>query len=210
MNFKKIDVTKIIVKGTEWFSNLALLNLCWLLYSLPLVTLIPATDAVFEVMYEWEDVGKSESVYQQFKRVFQENFKSSFKLGGPILLLVIVIFVDSYFLNQLPITSAWFQILKYAFYTFCFLLVLGVLYAYPLMKRVEETSIRLFVMSLVVAVGHPLTTGVTIVCLGVLSGIFLLWPAMLFFFLVSGVAYIMTKAVSVIHQKNQEKNAPQN
>jgi uncharacterized membrane protein YesL len=205
MKLKKIDFTKIIVKGTEWFSSLAVLNLSWLLFSLPIVTVIPATDAVFEVIHNWELTGKRGSVFQQFKEAFKNNFKSSYKLGLPIVLAVVLIVLDSYFLNHLTITSGWFQVLKYGFYTFFLLIILSILYAYPLMKNTGENHIRIFVMALFVAIGHPLTTLGVIGSLLIMLFIFLLWPGMVFFFGISGTAYIMTKAVSHILSKSQEE-----
>lgn len=205
MKLKKIDFTKLIVKGTEWFSSLALLNLCWLLFSLPLVTIIPATDAVFDVVHEWESVGKSTSVFQQFKAAFKTNFKRSFKVGLPMFIVIFIVLIDIYFLNQLSITSMWFQVLKYAFYTFSALIFLSILYVYPLMKQTGENHIRVFVMGVFLAIGNPLTTLGIIAALLILGFIFLLWPGMLFFFGVSGIAYVMTKAVSHVVQKNQEK-----
>lgn len=205
MKLKKIDFTKIIVEGTEWFSGLALLNLCWLLFSIPIVTVIPATDAVFDVMHEWESVGKNRSVFQQFKQAFKRNFKTSFKLGIPIFVVVGIIILDIYVLNQLAISSVWFQILKYAFYTFSLLIVLSILYAYPLVKQLGENPIRVFLMGFFVAVGNPLTTLGVIGSFFLLGVICLLWPGMLFFFVASGTSYIMTKAVSYITSKSQEK-----
>lgn len=205
MRLKKIDFTKIIVRGTEWFSNLALLNLCWLLFSLPILTIIPATDAVFDVVHEWETLGKTTTVFQHFKTAFKKNIKNSYKLGLPILIGLIVVIIDLYIISQIDLPSAWFQIFKYAFYTFVFLLVLSVLYVYPLMKQMGETPIRLFVVALLMAIGHPLTTLGVIVTLVALIVIYSIWPSMLFFFGMSSVAWIMTKAILSIHEKRKEK-----
>ena len=201
MKLKKIGFTNLIVKGTEWFSNLALLNLCWLLFSLPLVTLIPATDAAFTVVYEWEQVGRPAHTFQHFKKAFKTNFKRSFKLGLPLLLIAIIVAVDVYYLNQVALTTSWFQIIKYAFYTFTFLLILAILYAYPLMKQTGEAHIRVLVMGLLMAVGHPLISLGVIGSLIVLVLIFLMWPGMLFFFGLSAITWLMTKTVANIMKK---------
>lgn len=205
MKLKKIDFTNSIVKGTKWFSNLALLNLCWLLFSLPIVTVIPATDAVFDVIHEWESLGKRRRVFQQFKQAFKRNFKRSFKLGAPISIVIGMIGLDIYILNQLAITSVWFQVFKYAFYTISILIILSIFYACALMKQIDENHIRVFLMGLFIAVGNPWITLGAIGSLLILGLLFLLWPGMLFFFAASGIAYVMTKAVSHIANKRQEK-----
>lgn len=115
---KKNDLSSIVVKGTDWFANLAVLNLCWLLFSLPVVTLIPATDAVFNLINKWVLEGQPSNVFKSFIASFKENFGKSFRWGIPLLLVTIILIIDLYFLNQLMIPSAWFSILKYAFYTF--------------------------------------------------------------------------------------------
>lgn len=204
-DLKKIDLTNLVIKGTEWFSSLAILNLCWLLFSLPLVTMIPATDAVFEVLKEWEAEGRTTSVFKQFKQTFKQNFKQSFKWGIPILIVSIILAIDIIFLNSLNISSVWFQILKYAFYTFTAILVLSVSYAYPLAKVTGETHIRLLLIGLFMAIGHPLITFGLIAGLIVLIILFSIWPGMLFFFAVSGGAWLMTKAVLTCIKKDQEK-----
>jgi len=207
MKLKKIDFTKLIVKGTHWFSSLALLNLCWLLFSLPIVTLIPATDTVFTILTRWEkrEEEPSLNVFSQFKQTFKENFKSSYKLGILLMIMALIIIVDIYYLSNQTSQFMWFQLFKYAFYTFTFLLSLTVLYTYPLMKQTGEEHLRMFVVGLFMIVGHPLITLGVIGSLLVLVIIFLMWPGMLFFFGVSSVAFIMTKAVSKIIEQNQEE-----
>lgn len=204
---KKIDFTNLVVRGTEWFSNLALLNLCWLLFSLPIVTLIPATDALFEIIHEWETEGKTENVFHHFKRVFQKNFKRSFKLGLPLFLILLIVVVDLYFLSMQTLTAPWFQVLKYAFYFFSLIFILALLYVYPLVKWTGEQHIRLIVTGLLLTVGHPMISlGITGSLL-VLLVVYSIWPGMLLFFALSSIAWLMTKALANIIEKNQDQQA---
>jgi len=171
------------VTFTEWFSGIAILNLSWLLFSLPIVTLIPATDAVFEVVNEWKEDKKPENIFEQFKYYFQKNFKQSFKLGLPIFIVVIIVIADLYFLSSLTLAVTWFQIFKYAFYTLMVLIFLAILYAYPLAKRTGIRSFRIFLMGLMLMVGNPKVT---------ISLLIMLIAFVLFFQLVSRYVIFLT------------------
>lgn len=192
---KKIDFTSLAVTFTEWFSGIAILNLTWLLFSLPIVTLIPATDAVFEVVNEWKEDEKPESIFKQFKYYFRKNFKRSFKLGLPIFIVVMIVLADIYFLSSLSLTVTWFQIFKYAFYTLMVLIFLAILYAYPLAKRTGIRSFRIFLMGLMLMVGNPKVT-ISLLIMLIAFVLFFSWfPAMLFFLPMSGLAWLGATAL---------------
>lgn len=203
---QKIDWTNLIVKGTKWFASLAILNICWLLYSLPLFTVIPSTDTVFQLLKDWETEHKEAGIWNQFHQTFKDNFKRSFKIGIPIFLVFAIIGIDIYFLNTVDISSGLFQILKYAFYTFSFILSLGILYAITFMKRLEQTNVRIVIFGFVMAVLHPIITLMAVGSILVLMVVCLVWPSMIFFFFVSGMAWIMTKAASKVMELEQEKS----
>lgn len=201
---KKIDTSKIVVKGTEWISNMAILNLAWLLFSLPIVTIIPATDALFDVLHDWEVETPSESIFHLFTQSFKKNFKHSYKFGLPIFLIAAIFVLDIVFLSMQTIPDAWFQLFKYALYTLSVLFLVGVLFGYPLSKRIQTTTPRTFLMGLMMAVGHPLISVGLLISLVVICFVLLRWPALLFFFSASGIAWISTKAVSLAVQKTQK------
>lgn len=61
-------------------SSLFLLNLLWVLASLPLVTLAPATAAMFGVVRQWLR-GQEPELFTAFFSLFRENFWQSLLLG---------------------------------------------------------------------------------------------------------------------------------
>lgn len=156
---KKLYLSKIIVRGVEWFAGLALLNLSWLLFSLPIFTIIPATDALYEMLYDWERKDENPTeIFRTFRATFQKNLKSSYKLGLPLHIILLFIGIDLYLLRNFSADSMWGGIFKYAFYTFSFLLGLAIFYAYPLSKSMKETHVRVLLLGLLSVVGHPLIT----------------------------------------------------
>lgn len=208
---KKMDPSKIVVTFTEWVSRMAILNLSWILFSLPVVTIIPATDALFNVMNQLEEERvPTESVFQLFRSSFKREFKSSYAFGLPAAAVGLVFIVDTIFLNAVNDSAAWFQLFKYALYTLFVLFLIGVLFSYPLSKRVKEKPVRQFLMGLMLAVGNPLISLGMMASLVALIVVFLYWPAMIFFFSVSGVAWLSTKAVHHAIKKVEKKQFSKN
>lgn len=203
---KKLDLTSLAVNFTEWFSGIAILNLSWLLFSLPLVTLVPATDTVFEVVNQWKKEGKPREVFTFFRHTFKKNFKQSYRFGLPILIVLLVIVVDIYFLSQLKLTATWFQIFKYAFYTLSLIILLTILYAYPLSKKLRNTSAKIFIASFMLAIGNiKITLAILITIIAFLF--FLTWfPAMILFVSMSGLAWIGATAVEYATEDSKSKN----
>lgn len=200
-----MDPTKIVVHGTEWVARMAVLNVSWLLFSLPIVTLVPATDAAFELLNCWEEEGPTESVFRLFAHTFKKNFTHSYKFGLPVLLITLIFILDILFLSSQTIPEAGFQVLKYAVYTLFVVFVVGVLYGYPLWKKIQKNTLQTFLMGIMLAVGHPVISLGLVVSLVGLLFIFLKWPAMIFFFLFSAPAWLGTKAVSLALEKNRKK-----
>ncbi|HIZ70916.1 MAG TPA: DUF624 domain-containing protein [Candidatus Atopostipes pullistercoris] len=197
---KKIDLTSAAVTFTEWFSGIAILNLSWLLFSLPIFTVIPATDAVFEVVHEWKENGKPQSVFTQFTTFFKANFKKSFKLGLPIFIGGLILIVDLSFLISLTQSTTGLQIFKYAFYTFAILILLIILYIYPLSKIRKEVSFQLFLLAFMLIIGKPKITLAVFSTLVACLFAFNWFPAMLFFLPVSGFAWLGETALENIQK----------
>ncbi|TCN22564.1 putative membrane protein YesL [Mesobacillus foraminis] len=83
----------------ETASNLLLINLLWLLMCLPIVTIFPATAAMFAVIRQLV-LYKDSSVIRPFFRFFKENFKQSFLLGMIWLLIGFFLYFDYRFMNH--------------------------------------------------------------------------------------------------------------
>lgn len=192
---KKNDLTSLVVNFTEWFSSIVILNLCWLLFSLPLITIIPATDVVFEMIYQWKTTEKPKEIFKEFKFNFLKHFKKSYRLDLPILIVLLIIGIDVYFLNRLTIDTAWFQILKYAFYTLAVMVLLTVLFSYCLSKVLENTSFQIFLIGFLLLIGKPIITLAVVASLLLMIIIISIFPSMLFFISMSGIAWLGMTAV---------------
>ena len=85
----------------ETATNFLFLNIVWLLACLPVVTIPPATAALFGVVREWvrqEDAG----VVGPFVRRFKENFVQSLIVGWLWMLLGAVLLFNLLAIRQMP------------------------------------------------------------------------------------------------------------
>lgn len=198
---KKFDLTNSVVEGTEWISRLAIANLVWLLFSLPLITLVPATDALFQVTNDWSNGKTNKSLFRTFMYYFKQNFWSSFKIGLPICFIMFILFLDSWFLNTQMTATAGIQIYKYALYTFGILFGLTSLYSCPLSKKENVSVSRLFLTGMVIMISQPLISLLLLISIIVMVIVLLKWPVLGFFFLVSLVAWLATLAMEKAYKK---------
>jgi len=116
--------------------DLFMLNICWIVCSLPVLTMGPATSALFSVLLkivQEEPVAPVKEFFQALKR----NFKQAFVLGLIALLVAFVGYVDYQY-----------AILQDGTFKTVFLIVTGILaalwlifvtYVFPLQARFENT-----------------------------------------------------------------------
>lgn len=110
-----------LYKSMEFIMNAFLLNLLWLLLCLPILTIFPATTAMFGVVREWKKQNDIR-IFTAFFRLFRENFKQSFLIGILWLVFTGLLLGDLIIINQLNSS------VKYILFSFFFLM--GILYLF--------------------------------------------------------------------------------
>lgn len=150
-----------IYAALERFTAVVALNLLWLVASLPVVTLFPATAAVFGVAREWSR-GNEPRLLPAFVRLFRDNFKQALALQAVVSVVGLGLLADVYLSGELPPTV---RVLSQAVVLLAGCLVLAALaYAFPLLVTYRMPFSRLLRSSLLLAVGRPATT---LRCLGI-------------------------------------------
>src|SRR5574344_2987040 len=71
-----------LYKGIQWFGNIVVLNLCWLLFSLPVITIGASTVAASSMAIKMID-GTEGYIFKGFVKEFGKNWKQ-----GTILWLI--------------------------------------------------------------------------------------------------------------------------
>jgi uncharacterized membrane protein YesL len=144
-----------LYRWLEVFANFLLLNLLWLLACIPVLTIYPATAAMFAVVRDWvrkKDVGDIQAFFLRFR----ENFKQSFVIGIVWTLSGIALVLDFYLVNQLP--SGLRTILYLVLSLMLLLYTFTSVYLFPVMVHFDTTWPVVLKNSLLLGIGRLLTT----------------------------------------------------
>jgi uncharacterized membrane protein YesL len=155
-----------IMRALGVVGNFCLLNLLWLLFSLPVITVFPATVAMFGIMKEWTN-GSEPPVLSTFFTIFKKNVLKS-SLIGVVQILCTIIFVFDFqiFWNM----EGNLKIILLPVFTFLgFIFISMSIYLYPLMAK-YDMPLKLHVKNaFFLSAARPLPPIVIIVVLCIMS-----------------------------------------
>ncbi|MCP3763469.1 YesL family protein [Domibacillus sp. A3M-37] len=167
-------------------TNLFQLSILWMIFSLPVVTIFPATAAMYCVVRHWilyEDI----SVYRSFILFFKDNFKKSFIIG--LIWLAVATFI---YLDYLAVLH--FQFAKPLFFsvlTGFTLLGLGfTLFLFPVMANFDGPIKITLKNTFLFTVGKLPITFFMVILTATAIGIIVTAP-ITSFFIISTAAYLM-------------------
>jgi uncharacterized membrane protein YesL len=183
-----------IVSITETFASLALLNLCWLVCSLPLITILPATNALFYMMHEIEK-GEKEQIISRFWKFFKETWSMTLKKDWLIGIVGCILMGNIVYLYSQSELSVFFQII---YGSHLFLAALGfvlLLRYYSLNNQGIKIRREQWILAYYYTFKFPATSVGLLVSIFILLVLFLFWPALSFFFLISAPAWLSIKAI---------------
>lgn len=125
-----------IIQGIGKITDFVILNLLWLICSLPIITIGASTTALYSVMLK---LVKNEEGYvvKGFFKAFKENFKQSTLIWLILLLFGIILIVDFSSLKLMPENIA--AVLRILFLFMGGLLIGMTVYAFSLQARFENT-----------------------------------------------------------------------
>lgn len=199
-NQKLSKPTSVIVQLTEWFAALAMINLLWILFSIPLVTILPATETLFfmvnRVYYKKEKVS-----VRLFISYFKSNFRNSYKKNWPILLMSILFGLDYFVINSQSGLPYWVNVISVAISILFFLMSIITLYYFPITFRTDESTKNQWLLSFYLTFKFSYYSLLTVVLIVGLLVVFLFFPAFILFFAASLPALISI----VIVDKGLEK-----
>lgn len=111
-----------LYRTMEFIMNAIILNLLWLVICFPILTIFPATTALFAVVREWQKKNDIK-VFSAFLRHLKENFKQSFVLGILWIVFTLLLIGDFIITNQMQSN------LKYVLFAVFFLLIIVYIFA---------------------------------------------------------------------------------
>lgn len=180
MNLNRIfDPNNLFFREVSHIVDVVGLSLLWLVLCLPVVTIPPATAAVYHTAVKGLRCGDP-ATFSRFLRSFRENLKQGLVISLVFVPLALVFYLGFNVMCAAPGTAQGSFML--AIYVVAGLFMVGVFsYVFALLGRFRFTTGALFRTALQLALAHlPVTALVAVVnTAGVcLSGL-LLWPVLL-------------------------------
>lgn len=183
MKFFSIDSAfyKFIVR--LW--DLIQLNFCWLLCSLPVVTVGASTVAACSVALKMAEDTEG-YIVRSFFRAFKENLKGGIPLGLLAMAAVYAVYLDFQFWGATE--SVLFLVMGIVA---IFVFIMGLLYAFPLMARYENSFIKTLKNSYDISTRFFLQTLLTVFVVAVEIVIFMWNTTMLLIGLIVGPSVVI-------------------
>lgn len=180
---RKIDWPNMIVKGIEWFARLAVLNLVWLLFSLPIFTFLPATVAMMVVLKKWRNNEERDTpVFSLYKQVFFAFFKRSYRIGWPFIVVGVILVINLVFFFSVTSQLSLFFIFKSANFFLAGLYLLLFFYSLAVSTFLEGSSKKIVGFAFIMLFSQIGETIRILLYLFLIVVIFNFYPALLFFF----------------------------
>ncbi|MEY2191549.1 YesL family protein [Neobacillus sp. BF23-41] len=170
-----------------WIYRFAYINLLFLISCLPVITIYPATAALFGVVRQW--VKKNDPpVFTNYRLHFVENFKQSMVLGPAITVVFLVLIADFFLLIR--VQSGIKGLLMVCLLVISFFSFISAIYIVPLMVNGYYTTKELVKNAFQLSIYKPFLTLFNLLTLIGLIYISLRFSFILLFFFFSISAFI--------------------
>jgi len=209
MNFNWTD--NAVMRGLGRLCDFMILNLLWVIFSIPLFTIGASTTALYTVMLK---IVKNEEgyIFKGFLVAFKDNFKQATLLWLPLSAVGIILIINFQLVQQFEsnvIQTAFFII----FTIMSILLVFVLMYIFPLIARYENTFKQSIQNALLISIARlPYTILMLLVGAVAFLGTWIHPPLAIFIWMIAGVSLvawinsaILRKAFSMMDPKDEDE-----
>lgn len=190
----------VLFRITERLGNLILLNLLYLIFCIPIVTIGPATAALHYVTLKYA-ANEEDRVWEPFIHSFKQNLKQGIIVG--LLTAVVGVFLafDLYYIYQM--VSAGETLDKVALVLVslaCIVYLMATAYIYPLLARYENSIRQMLRTATILAIRHLPAT----VCMAIISAapiLMLMYTPLTFMLALSFYFFIGFSAIAFLQDK---------
>ncbi|TDD72966.1 DUF624 domain-containing protein [Jiangella aurantiaca] len=155
------------------FCDVIALGALWTVVSLPLVTLLPASAAVFGVARQWS-LGRAPSIWSAFWRYFRENGRAAVALEAVWVVAAAGFVADLRLAAALPPSAS--VVLRVAVALTMVVAAAATVYALSLMVTYDMPLRRLARTSMIFVIGRPATTARCLLLLGAVAAVGSVFP----------------------------------
>ena len=195
-------------------AQLFYINICWLIACIPVITIGPASIALYSTIEKCLINNRGYAI-SGFWKEFKSNFKTGIKVWIPMFLAMLGMGFDiSYFYNTVKEGHAW-GLVYLVFLVILVLTLLTALYSFAYMAKFTDTTIRCIRNPLFLMLMHPFRN-VLIVIMGIiliLFAAFIPWTLLILpsAFMMMFVNYMEKIFMKMINEQNgrQEENEEQ-
>lgn len=181
--------------------DMVLLSIVYVIICIPIITIGPATTALYYVTVKVIRRERS-YVFREFFKSFKRNFKQSAIINLIFILMYLILYVDIQFSKGMTGTPG--LILTGIFFAILILSIGVNIYIYPVLSRFDVTIKQLFKNSFFMSVRHLLST--ILMFLTLAAFVFITWVVPIAI-LISPALYILT--ISLLMEKIFKKYMPE-
>lgn len=182
------------------FLDVLKLNFMWILFSLPVVTVGASTVAAMSVALKMVD-DEEGYIGRSFLKAFKENWKQGTILWVITVIACYAVYLDFQLFEAVPENPVLFLVIGMVS---AFVIILALLYSYPLLARYENTLFKTIQNSLDISRKYFGRTLLLIVVVGVEFLVFQFNSTMIFFGIVIGPAFVIFTIASFSKRIFQE------
>lgn len=182
------------------FLDVLKLNSMWILFSLPVVTVGASTVAAMSVALKMVD-DEEGYIGRSFLKAFKENWKQGTILWMITVIASYAVYLDFQLFEAVPENPVLFLVIGMVS---AFVIILALLYSYPLLARYENTLFKTIQNSLDISRKYFGRTLLLIVVVGFEFLIFQFNSTMVFFGIIIGPAFVIFTIASFSKRIFQE------
>jgi uncharacterized membrane protein YesL len=136
---KLFDVDGPLFSALDTFSKLVLCNLCFVLFSIPVVTIGASLTALYTCTQRlvYEESREDKLVFLEFWHAFRRNFKQATALW--LICLASILFLGAYYFVVQRLAGGFGTLYMVTFFFLTLVFLFGFLYVFPLQARFKNT-----------------------------------------------------------------------
>src|SRR5690625_2719829 len=138
------------------FAHFVLLNILWVILCIPIITIFPATTALYSVVRKWITEGTDAGAIQLFFTSFKENFKKRFIIGLLWLIAGFILYFDLSILLQIEFTGKFFVFILLCFSTILYVFIS--IYVFFVLVQYELSVVHTIKNALILSLSRLLHT----------------------------------------------------
>lgn len=155
-----------LMKFLSHFFDIMVLNIFFIITSLPLFTIGASLSAAYHITLKLVD-GEEPYIIKGYLKAFRENFRQATLLWVPLMAAILFFSVDLFIIYR--IIDKRYEFLQIPVWIFLFIIVSLVIYAFPLLSSYQCTTKQLLKNAVLLSIANfPTTVFIAVLHIGIL------------------------------------------